>query len=161
MSTRGVYGFKINNELKVIMSPYDSYPQGLGLDIINFLNKLDLDRLIKKVQALQCIPESLIKDNSLADKELWVKPKEVLQGIYTGTIQSFFNAQEFLQDPLFCEYSYIINLDTKELECYESGIFLSLGNYQMNKITPKIIIEMEKKKKQNQKAKASLLGYKL
>lgn len=159
MSTRGAYGFKINKEIKMIMSPYDSYPGGLGADIIKFIQSVDLNRLTEKVKTLQSIPQSLIRKNELAEKEIWQKPEQVLQGIYTGTVQSFFDAQGFLEDYLFCEYSYLINLDTKELECYEAGDCLSIGTYPLNNLSDKTIDSMIKLIDKNAESKANLLGY--
>jgi hypothetical protein len=160
MSTRGAYGFKINNQTKVIMSPYDSYPGGLGADIINFLQKVDLTRLKEKAQSLQPIPQSLIKDNPLAEKDIWREPTQVLQGIYTGTLQSYFEAKKFLEDLLFCEYAYLINFDTNLLECYESGTALSLGSYDLKDLSEvKVLKSINKCVTKNAAAKAELLGY--
>lgn len=158
MSTRGAYGFKINNQMKVIMSPSDSYPGGLGEDIINFLKKVDLKRLTQKVEKLQVITEYLIKENELAEKEIWRSPDKVLQAIYMGTLQSFFDAQDFLQDPLFCEYSYLINLDAQKLEVYEAGNFLKLGEFPLKKIPKNFTDLMNKAIKKQEKTKADLLG---
>jgi hypothetical protein len=158
MSTRGTYGFKINKELKMIMSHYDSYPGGLGDDIIKFLRTVDLARLTDKVQQLQAIPKSLINKNELAEKKIWRDPEQVLQAIYMGTLQSFFDAQEFLNDPLFCEFSYIINLDTKMLEVYEAGNLLTLGRFPLRKIPKNFITLMNQQIKKFEQTKCELLG---
>ena len=52
------------------------------------------------------------------------------------------NGNNFLKDDIFCEYGYVINLDTNKLDIYTFG---SLNNsYPLNELNiEKIIKEIE------------------
>ena len=47
MSTRGYLGLKKNGELKGMYNHFDSYPSGLGVSIIDTINKIDSKDRIK------------------------------------------------------------------------------------------------------------------
>jgi len=98
MSTRGSFGF-INNNKEYLFSNYsDSYPGGLGYDILKIcvdistndewnICKNDTSILYEKLQRISR-RHDLIVDN------------------------------DYIKDSLFCEHAYIINLDTLSFEYY-------------------------------------------
>ena len=47
MSTRGYYGIKKKGELKGSYNHWDSYPSGLGKDLVDELNKIKKDDRLK------------------------------------------------------------------------------------------------------------------
>lgn len=55
MSTRGTVGFVINGEEKLTYNHSDSYPDGLGVEVLKFLRKNPPVKIKDKVAALQVI----------------------------------------------------------------------------------------------------------
>lgn len=127
MSTRGAYGFKINNELYMLYNAYDSYPEGLGKEFFLILNK-NRDKL-------PLIKKSLLESENVVLSENGAKNLEYQSVIdtydekYSMTIDSsfnifldladnkidvFLNDRQFINDTLFCEYYYYYNFDTEK-----------------------------------------------
>ena len=101
MSTRGAIGIRFNGTDKVAYNHYDSYPTGLGQELLNWLK-------CKTIYDIECEFDSI----SFADVHISTPFDD-------GFVSEFRDAVEFLYDSLFCEYAYIINLDTKTLEFYK------------------------------------------
>ena len=142
MGTRGAVGFKLNDEYKVTYNHFDSYPSGLGEEVIAFINKVveesGLDKLKANVKKLKLVteeqnatPAQIKKYEKYSDKnvssgdlkEYYVLLRQVqgadgLEEIYKGDLDIMIDGLEFLKDSLFCEYAYIINLDTNCVELY-------------------------------------------
>ena len=57
MSTRGVYGFRINGTDKVMYNHFDSYLEGLGVNILNFIKNTNDDELKKIAENIELISE--------------------------------------------------------------------------------------------------------
>ncbi|MCK5610749.1 hypothetical protein KAR91_53240 [Candidatus Pacearchaeota archaeon] len=140
MGTRGSFGFQINGKLKVTYNHFDSYPEGLGGDVIGFMENRDADNikeLKKKVEALQFVDKSKKPTQEQIDacdkagtidlgvsdqsKEDWYCLLRGAQGDLEKILEIglMSDGESFLQDSLFCEYAYIINLDTVKLEVYK------------------------------------------
>jgi len=142
MGTRGSVGVIYQKEVKLGYNQFDSYPDGLGLetlDVISKVNKEDgWDDLKKNIANLKNIKENEIKDPKIIEKyrkysNLGVGQQKLtdpyclfreLQGTdwidetYKGNIEHYIFNNKFIEDSLFCEYAYIINLDTMKLEFY-------------------------------------------
>lgn len=99
MSTRGAVGIRFNETDKVAYNHFDSYPTGLGQEILNWLKDKDMEQL-------KTVFENV------------VLTEEHNEYGWDNELKSFQNAVGFLYDSLFCEYAYIINLDTGKLEFY-------------------------------------------
>ena len=107
MSTRGAIGFYKNDSEKVGYNHFDSYPTGLGNDLIKFLKG-------KTVEDLNTICDSI----ALTDED----GKDAVEFLPGGemSFNSFIeDYKSFLYDSLFCEYAYIINLDDNIVEFYK------------------------------------------
>ncbi len=129
MSTRGAYGFKINKEYKVLYNHFDSYPSGLGRDIVQFLqrSKGHFPELKSKVQKMQAIKKDFENQKNVQDilnQSLWEDPVSVLDSILLGLINLYPCSKKFLEDNLFCEYAYIINFDDDTLDVFARGDLL-------------------------------------
>lgn len=137
MGTRGLVGFYSNGKTKAMYNHYDSYIDGLGADVIKFLRTIRLDTLkdivskIKMVkedskpsskQITECKIEGTVDLNVGTQKETdWYCLLRNTQGnlfAYAKGFPYMLDAQEFIKDSLFCEYAYIVNIDTNELEVY-------------------------------------------
>ena len=133
MGTRGCYGFRKNGIDKLTYNHYDSYPDYLGKIMVNFCKETSLDemneifdRLILVDEGGKPTPEQIEEckkyyDGSVSRQtpEDWYcllrnaqgEPKEYKNGLRYMT-----DANGFIKSSLWCEYAYIINLDTKKLE---------------------------------------------
>ena len=104
MSTRGAVGIIYNNEEKIGYNHFDSYPAGLGNELLMFLK-------CKTVNELKSIFSNItIMKNS--DNDVWNWQKHTFN-------TEFLDQHNFLNDSLFCEFAYLINLDTNKFEVYE------------------------------------------
>lgn len=104
MSTRGAVGIRFNNIDKVGYNHCDSYPVGLGNSILKFLQKYSIEQL-----------KDIYNSIEFADSnEDWGWDWD--NNCFCST---FYDRLDFLYDSLFCEYAYIINLDSQMLEFYE------------------------------------------
>lgn len=55
MGTRGLYGFRKNGVDKTTYNHFDSYPDGLGADVVNFIKKHSIDELKKFYDRIQMV----------------------------------------------------------------------------------------------------------
>lgn len=104
MSTKGAVGIRMNNIDKVGYNHFDSYPTGLGNDILIWLSNMNL-KMLKDVF-------NKIEFTDDWEKETWNWNKHCLNLF-------FKDYQKFLYNSLFCEFAYIVNLDTNMLEFYK------------------------------------------
>lgn len=137
MGTRGAIGFRIDDQDKVAYNHFDSYPSALGVTALGFVRTFDPDSLAEKARALRLINTETDKPTTedvkaceaagFADYGVSTgKPDDwycLLRGAQ-GELASYLevgvipDASDFLIDSLFCEWAYIINLDTDKLEVY-------------------------------------------
>lgn len=143
MGTRGSIGVIYQEEYKATYNHSDSYPSGLGEEAVEFVNKVikenGWERFKKKIQKVVMItedkkptPRQVEKYKKFANtsvssgnlEEWYVLLREVqgvgfLQEIYKGSLNHLLDDGEFIKHSLFCEWAYIINLDTMKLEVYK------------------------------------------
>ena len=144
MSTRGAFGVKLNNKLFMSYNHGDSYPSGLGQEMVDFCKSLSNEKIELLKNGFNNI--KIIDPNVKPTKEEQEKYIEAgfynsgvskcspddwycllrdLQGIsflkevISGRCGHLKNSDIFLKDSLFCEYAYIIDLDKCMLEFYE------------------------------------------
>ena len=103
MSTRGAVGLIFNNEEKIGYNHYDSYPSGLGNEILIFLKGKTIEELKNIFSNI-----TLVKNS---DNDVWNWQNHSFN-------TEFLDESRFLTDSLFCEYAYLINLDSNKLEVY-------------------------------------------
>jgi hypothetical protein len=135
MSIRGAYGFRVNGEDKITYNYFDSYPEGLGINIINFIKETSKQNLQKIAEDI-----ILVKEDSVPTKEQVEACKQFYNGDvssqcindwycllrnsqgdlipYCNGLKYMIDSHAFLKDSLSCEWAYIINLDTGNLEVY-------------------------------------------
>lgn len=133
MSTRGVYGFRRNGVDKITYNHSDSYPDGLGCDVVDFCRRHSVGEMNKMYDTIV-----LVKEDSKPTKEqietcerytnLGVSTQSpddwycLLRGAqgnldaYANGLSYMIDSGDFILDSLFCEYGYIINLDKNVLE---------------------------------------------
>lgn len=155
MSTRGAWGIKKGDKIIVQYNHFDSYPTGLGERIVEDLNKWKKDspeewikRLGEVLEEVEVIneegnPEATEEQIKYCndwgckyndDNKEWYFVLHSLQGdvlSYLKGFKYFLNAgEEWLNDGLFCEWSYIFNLDKKTLEI--NGVSYSISELSVD-----------------------------
>lgn len=154
MGTRGAFGVRINNGDKLMYNHYDSYPEGLGADLVAQIQKLvssqGLDYVKERAQALIQLDDSATissLDPEIQKKLMPYRDSGVSTGrdVYSlvrglqGQLDKVLelgimtNANTFVDDSLFCEWAYVLNLDTGKFEIYkgfQKDILVRRGRYQ-------------------------------
>lgn len=143
MSTRGLYGFRKNGIDKCTYNHFDSYPSGLGCDVVKFCANNSVEDLKLFFDNIELVSEESrptahqIRECQIAGyvdlsvssqsnndwycllRNLQGNFKEYQKCIDDGNKLYMTDGIDFIQDSLFCEYAYIINLDDEVLEFYE------------------------------------------
>jgi hypothetical protein len=117
MGTRGAYGFLIDGQEKVTYNHFDSYPEGLGIKILETIqpycqNEDGLEQMRAVARGIK-----LVADTEENYERLY-KFQGKLGLVLTGAVTQMINNASFLHDSLFCEWAYIVNLDENLLEVY-------------------------------------------
>lgn len=165
MGTRGLFGFSIDGKKKVAYNHFDSYPEGLGQDAVNAIQMVikenKMEQLKSNVASLKMITgdeEPTVEEQNMykkfADTNVstgklndWYVLMRNLQGadivphILSGEVKHMVDAENFLKDTLFCEWAYIINLDSNMIEIYGGRSNSMLESFPLNDI-PKNWIQM-------------------
>lgn len=116
MSTRGLVGFVVNETPKLTYNHFDSYPSGLGEDVLKFLKTAlggeGLAGLRERATALKALPE----DATDAQNEAAYETRGNLEALLS--LGSFIDSAEFAKNSLFCEWGYVLDLDAEVFEVY-------------------------------------------
>lgn len=143
MGTRGLTIVKLGGKIKIAQyGQWDHYPTGQGETISEFIReKLDLRKFKAKVKALQFVNEDEIHDlwkeegisGPGVSVEVYEKFKkkypqftrdtgaEILEMVQNEKIDKLKNSIDFLEDGLFCEYAYELDLDKKTVRVHVAG----------------------------------------
>ena len=143
MGTRGLYGIRKNGIDKATYNHWDSYPDWLGREVISFCKYNSIENLDKFFNLIELVDENStptkeqveyctslgLEDTDLHNRDLydWYCLIHNLQGnfnLYQKLIDNhnliyMTDYITFIEDSLFCEYAYIINLDDNVLEFYK------------------------------------------
>lgn len=136
MGTRGVTGFIVDGVAKINYQQYDSYPEGVGAQVAEFMMEYpSFGAMREAARALRVVAKDSIPTQEDIEKlapftnfgvgtqspEDWYCLLRVTQGdpakiLAAGVV---VNNEDFLHDSLFCEWGWIINLDTNMVEVYQ------------------------------------------
>jgi len=152
MGTRNLTVIVNNNEIKVAQyCQWDGYPSGQGKKIVDFiLNKYKPEKFKKKLNKITWINDYELNNRwksvgakgdmvtfAIADKfkekYYWLSRNcgaDILECIQDDKfkVDKVSNNLDFANDSLFCEYSYVLNLDDETLEIYEGFNTDNLNN---------------------------------
>ena len=140
MSTRGAWGFRIGGIDKITYNHSDSYPEWLGNKIVEFIKTTKVEKQREIAEGIQMVDESkkatlaerrligdkfpdvVNLDESSREKTDWHCLIREAQGnfdLYKKGFPFMIENRNFLKDSAFCEWAYIINMDTGKLEFYK------------------------------------------
>lgn len=158
MGTRHFIGVKQNGAYKVAQyGQWDGYPSGQGYGVLKFLSSADLTVFAEKVSKCVFIDGENIRQKYIAvgrdpeDKSGFVSieisnkfkaaypqlSRDAGADVLTMVMESedgleLVDNADFLNDELFCEFAYIIDLDEQKLFCYSGGNKHKWGEYPLN-----------------------------
>lgn len=142
MGTRNLTLVQKDNEIKVAQyGQWDGYPSGNGIVVLDFLKTTNLDTFKERLENTKIIDEVELKELwvdcgadpdskfvtlDVSDKFNALHPslsRDTGAGILDLILKSqkkvlLTNSYNFAKDGLFCEWAYLVNLDTNELEVY-------------------------------------------
>jgi hypothetical protein len=135
MGTRGFIGFVVNGTEKIAYNHFDSYPSGLGLDVLKWLRREHPEFIKRKAADLRVVePDSLPADDDIerlapytnlsvggpSERPTWYQVLRETQGspgamLDAGVIE---DASGYPLDSLFAEWGYVVDLDAQTFEAY-------------------------------------------
>lgn len=135
MGTRGAYGYRIYGRDKVTYNHFDSYPDALGRGIMAYISAMPISEIKEVASRIELVdrdshptPLLIERYRKYADLQVsghkyedWYCLLRNCQGDllpYHYELSHMPDYHDFLLDSLFCEWAYIINLDTERLETY-------------------------------------------
>ena len=133
MSTRGLWGFAVGGEVKVTYNHSDSYPSGLGDEVLKFAHGITPE-VRERAGGLHMVnqdgkptPEEIKRLAWYANRRVgsqqiedWYVLLRETQGDPVATLDAgvMIESRAFAADSLFCEWGYVIDLDENRFEVY-------------------------------------------
>lgn len=134
MGTRGAIGFRLDEKDYLAYNHYDSYPSGLGREVVQQIHQMPMADLPSAVRALTLVTdetpitaEVIERCRACTDLEVSEQSTQdwycLLRGAQ-GNLLAYLavgympDSRNFIKDSLFCEWGYIVNLDTGMLEVW-------------------------------------------
>ena len=136
MSTRGAIGFEKDGNKKITYNHFDSYPTGLGVQVAEFVRTNDIEdmrfyfdkiKMVKpdskpskaNIQQYQRFLDMNVSDKTPTDWYCLLRHSQGDLNVYLhGGVTHMIDNHDFLNDSLFCEWAYIVNLDNETLDIY-------------------------------------------
>lgn len=143
MSTRGIYGFRINETDKLAYNHADSFPDALGVKILSELQSIsEWNTVEERIRSLSPIHESRMigvnddifrtelrrhypnlhyRGNPKNYYDLMSPLQGTLEPYLSGKLSFMATANEFIDNSLFCQWGYVADLDKHQFEIYRGG----------------------------------------
>ncbi len=119
MSTRGSFIIRKNDEDKELYIPMDGHPEIAGRDFVRMIKSLNLDALYDLLVA-----EDDLNKGDLTSETFSEDPHDFSLRMCVDCVQKrhyyYYRQMKswFIQDSLFCEYGYVLDLDARNLLFY-------------------------------------------
>lgn len=119
MGTRGTFGYRKNKEDKLMYNHWDSYPDGLGQNMLEYVKMYSTKEMnevydrIKFIENDENFEKSGKMEGIIHDRDIY------LSAFHKDPTILMPEDNNFIKDSLFCEWGYIINLDTECLEVWK------------------------------------------
>jgi len=138
-STAGAYGFASNTKIKLTYNHFDSFPEGLGREIVAFIRKVEEDKgwasFRFKVDGLTMVDENakmtedearkyFPRKKSFAKLPTWYEAihnyqnGKILPAILNGEVSHMTDAKTLPKNSMFCHFVYIIDLNNMTFDVY-------------------------------------------
>jgi hypothetical protein len=133
MGTRGFVGFVVDGTEKITYNHNDSYPGGLGVDVLGFARG-DMQAAREQARALRLVTDDVPPTGEqkaalagLADLGVgrqadddWYVLLRRTQGDPAAILRSGYmiDSHDFPADSLFAEYGYVVDFDAGTFEAY-------------------------------------------
>jgi len=135
MSTSGSYGFRINGQDKLFYNHWDSYPDGLGFKVLDFIRTTSYDEMREIAERIQLVDDSTpptqeqieicrkagtinlnVGDQSETDWYCLLRNAQ-------GKLSFYKSGFPFLLGTERCEdeWTYIIDLDNETFDVYSEN----------------------------------------
>lgn len=135
MGTRGAYGFHKDGVDKITYNHYDSGPEWLGANIVEFCqttSKEEMDDIFNRIivvdgestptqdQIRECVDyySDMVSTGRTSDWYSLLRHAQGEPGAFKRGLRYMIDSKTFMEDSLFCEWAYIINLTSGMLEVY-------------------------------------------
>lgn len=119
MSTRGLFGFKHQEQYYAFYNQSDSYPSGLGRELLQFyFSKVSDQDFLSSLQSIFSKVSSEARDVLYDVTTPYFTAENAVKFLETEA-HVVRNDLDFLADSLFCEYAYFLDFTTKELYCFQ------------------------------------------
>ncbi len=136
MGTRGAIGFRFRETDKVTYNHNDSYPTGIGGDVLRAVKDFNDEQIAGAANRIEMVDEEVAAPPELAQRYVrfrndqvnggqvydWYSLLREVQGklvpYIDGTVDHMIEYSGFLLNSLFCEWAYILNADTRKVEFY-------------------------------------------
>jgi hypothetical protein len=138
MGTRGAIGFRLDGQDKVTYNHFDSYPSGVGAELLTELCGIKNWEAVKtavrnitfidqneppteeQIELCAEFTDLGVGDQSTSDWYCLLRGAQGSLAPYlTGKLPFMSDNHTFLLASVFCEYAYIVNLDDMTLEFYK------------------------------------------
>ena len=159
MGTRHFTGVILNGQYKIAQyGQFDGYPEGQGRVVLDFLSNADMRMFEYKLKNCKFVDRNTVRrcyiaagdspenntgfvDHETAERfeEMWPSLSrntgaEILYLVYESANDvPLQDSHDFLNDDLFCQFAYVINLDEGVLYCYANGKNL-FAEYPLEKL---------------------------
>jgi len=146
MGTRHLISVYVDGEVKMAQyGQWDGYPAGQGSTVVAFLREVDLDAFVAQARKTRMVtptalkalwvaagadPDSDMVNMTVSDAFKEANP-QLSRDSGAGTLPYIMLAEDpvvnvdstsFAGDSLFCEYAYVIDLDSMTFEAYKGFI---------------------------------------
>jgi hypothetical protein len=134
MGTRGFVGFVVDGTEKITYNHSDSYPGGLGLDVLGWLRKVHIGGARREAAALRVVSpssqpttEDIEKLSDYANRSVSSGQIDEWYVLLRGTMGSpaamldagvIQDAASFPMDSVMAEYGYLVDFDAETFEAY-------------------------------------------
>ena len=131
MGTRHFIGVVLDGDFKVAQyGQWDGYPTGQGATVLKFLRLMDRPKFEANLRASHFMTQAELDEfDRIADVNPITWPTtyphmsrdagaEILSMVQARPL-ALVDRRDFTRDSLFCEWAYIIDLDTNQLEVYK------------------------------------------
>ena len=137
MGTRNLTIVHKNGEYKVAQyGQWDGYPEGLGATLLNFLKNVNMDSFRNAIDNVSFYTKEELEDIDKYIDDMrkdipnyeWQRyfphlsrdcGGDILNHIVFKGVDKVKNSIDFAADSLFCEWAYVIDLDTNKFEVYK------------------------------------------